>query len=41
MAAFDRLLEAVTRPFDRREDMAEFAQPAPPGFGPYTTFCGT
>ncbi len=38
----DRLLEAVTRPFEERADMAAFAQPAPKDFTAcYKTFCGT
>ncbi len=41
MEPFDRLLDAVTQPFALREDLADFAQPAPPDFGRYTTFCGT
>ena len=41
MTAFDRLLDAVTQPFALREGLTDCAQPAPAGFGPYTTFCGT
>jgi len=41
MEPFDRLLDAVTRPFDARPGLGEFAGPAPADFGPYTTFCGT
>lgn len=41
MTKFDRLLEAVTRPFEERADFEEFAQPAGPEFGVYRTFCGT
>ncbi len=41
MEPFDRLLDAVTRPFDARPGFEEFAGPAPAGFGPYVTFCGT
>ncbi|WP_299558035.1 YdiU family protein [uncultured Mycolicibacterium sp.] len=36
-----RLLAAVTAPFDPRPDLARYAEPAPPEFGPYRTFCGT
>jgi serine/tyrosine/threonine adenylyltransferase len=38
MAPFHALLDAVTRPFDPVE---RFMLPAPSGFGPYVTFCGT
>ena len=41
MEPFDRLLDAVTRPFDARPGLEEFEEPAPADFGPYTTFCGT
>ena len=36
-----RLLEAITRPFDARPGLDEYAAPAPPDFGVYRTFCGT
>ncbi|MBO6757098.1 MAG: YdiU family protein [Roseibium sp.] len=35
------LLAAVTKPFDERDELAPYAQPAPADFGPYMTFCGT
>ncbi len=38
MAPFDALLSAVQEPFVER---ADFMLPAPTGFGPYVTFCGT
>ena len=41
MAPFKLLLDAVTNPFDAREEWAEFAGRAPDSFGPYVTFCGT
>ena len=41
MAPFDRLLAAITSPFEGREDLEAYAQPAPDDFGPYTTYCGT
>jgi serine/tyrosine/threonine adenylyltransferase len=37
----DRLLEAVTAPYDERPDFARYAEPAPEDFGRYRTFCGT
>ncbi|WP_239143181.1 protein adenylyltransferase SelO [Actinoplanes philippinensis] len=36
-----RLLDAITSPFDERPGLARFAEPAPPEFGTYRTFCGT
>ncbi|GLB66518.1 protein adenylyltransferase SelO [Arthrobacter mangrovi] len=38
---FGSLLEAVTRPYEERPGLARYAAPAPEGFGPYRTFCGT
>ena len=38
---FERLLEAVTAPYDQRPGLERFAAPAPDGFGTYRTFCGT
>ena len=35
------LLDAVTGPFDVRPGRERYAAPAPPGSGPYRTFCGT
>jgi uncharacterized protein YdiU (UPF0061 family) len=37
---FDDLLDAVTRPFERRDGLERFEQPAPDPSG-YRTFCGT
>ena len=37
----ERLLDAVTRPYDERPGLERYAEPAPDGFGPYVTFCGT
>jgi len=37
-----RLLDAVTRPFDVRPELGRYAEPAPGDFaGTYQTFCGT
>ncbi len=36
-----RLLDVVTRPFDERAGCSVYAEPAPPSFGRYRTFCGT
>ena len=37
----NRLLEAVTAPFDERPGFERYAAPAPQDFGAYRTFCGT
>ncbi|MEU4447617.1 protein adenylyltransferase SelO [Actinosynnema sp. NPDC050801] len=38
----DRLLDAVTAPYDERPGLDRYAEPAPSGFGAaYQTFCGT
>ena len=41
LAPLERLLEAVTRPFDVRPGLERYAEPAPEDFGRYMTFCGT
>jgi uncharacterized protein YdiU (UPF0061 family) len=41
LSAFDRLLEAVSRPFDAREDLIDLAQPPRPHERVLQTFCGT
>ena len=38
---FHALLEAVARPFEERPGLEAYAEPAPPDFGAYQTFCGT
>jgi serine/tyrosine/threonine adenylyltransferase len=40
-APLDRLLDAVTHPFEERPGLERYAEPAPDDFGRYTTFCGT
>jgi uncharacterized protein YdiU (UPF0061 family) len=37
----ERLLEAVTAPYDQRPGLERYAAPAPQDFGAYRTFCGT
>ncbi|MFA6299491.1 MAG: YdiU family protein [Nocardioides sp.] len=37
----ERLLEAVTAPYDERPGLERYAAPAPDDFGSYTTYCGT
>ncbi|MFA5608057.1 MAG: protein adenylyltransferase SelO family protein, partial [Leucobacter sp.] len=41
LAPFERLLDAVTRPFDERPGFEEYARPAPPGTRRHVTYCGT
>jgi serine/tyrosine/threonine adenylyltransferase len=41
LAPFERLLDAVTAPFDERPGLERHASSAPQDFGPYRTFCGT
>ena len=38
---FHRLVEVLADPFTERAGLERYAQPAPPGSGRYTTFCGT
>jgi uncharacterized protein YdiU (UPF0061 family) len=37
----DGLMAAVSAPYDERPGLERYAAPAPEGFGPYQTFCGT
>jgi serine/tyrosine/threonine adenylyltransferase len=37
----ERLLVAVTAPYDEQPGLERYAKPAPEDFGPYRTFCGT
>jgi uncharacterized protein YdiU (UPF0061 family) len=42
LGPFDRLLDVLASPFDKRPGMEAYAAPAPPTFGDeYQTFCGT
>ncbi|MFT5435192.1 MAG: hypothetical protein ACI9OJ_005909, partial [Myxococcota bacterium] len=41
LGPFERLLEAVTKPFEKRPGLEEYEGPAPQDFGPYVTYCGT
>jgi uncharacterized protein YdiU (UPF0061 family) len=38
---FEKLLAVLQQPFERREGLVEYEDPAPENFGPYVTFCGT
>ncbi|WP_448628594.1 protein adenylyltransferase SelO [Geodermatophilus sp. URMC 64] len=41
LAPLERLLDAVTAPYDERPGLDRYAAPAPQDFGAYRTFCGT
>ena len=37
----ERLMDALSTPYDERPGPDLYASPAPESFGPYRTFCGT
>jgi uncharacterized protein YdiU (UPF0061 family) len=41
LVPLERLLDAVTRPYEVRPGLERYAAPAPGDFGTYRTFCGT
>src|ERR1700761_1388687 len=41
LGPFHRLVDVVSRPFDERPGLADYAGPAPAGGAPYVTYCGT
>jgi uncharacterized protein YdiU (UPF0061 family) len=41
LGPFERLLDAVTDPFQERPGLEAHAEPAPVTDGPYVTYCGT
>ncbi|ORB64711.1 protein adenylyltransferase SelO [Mycolicibacterium tusciae] len=41
LTPMERLLEAVSAPYDERAGLERYAEPAPEDFGKYRTFCGT
>jgi serine/tyrosine/threonine adenylyltransferase len=41
LGAFRQLLAVLAHPFDERPGLESYAEPAPPGFGRYRTYCGT
>ncbi len=41
LVPFRELLEVLRAPYAERSGRERYAEPAPSGFGPYTTFCGT
>ncbi|MBV1862904.1 MAG: YdiU family protein [Rhodobacteraceae bacterium] len=40
-ARFEKLSAVLANPYEERDGLQEYASPAPDGFGPYKTFCGT
>ncbi len=40
-SVFETLLDVLTSPFEKRDGLEAFEQPAPVTFGPYQTYCGT
>lgn len=38
---FEKLMEVLAKPFEKREGLEQYEKPAPDEFGPYKTFCGT
>jgi len=41
LGLFRRLVDVVSRPFEERPGLADYAGPAPAGRAPYVTYCGT
>jgi uncharacterized protein YdiU (UPF0061 family) len=41
LGPLERLLDVLARPYDERPGLEGYAQPAPPSFCDYQTFCGT
>jgi uncharacterized protein YdiU (UPF0061 family) len=41
LTQFEKLLTVLVKPFTERAGLEAYADPAPPEFGSYTTFCGT
>ena len=41
LVPFNALLDVLLDPFQARDGLANFANPAPDSFGDYTTYCGT
>ncbi len=40
-APFEKLMAVLTNPFEKKESLSEYAEPAPESFASYQTFCGT
>jgi len=41
MGPFRRLVDVISRPFEERPGLEDYAGPAPVGCAPYVTYCGT
>jgi serine/tyrosine/threonine adenylyltransferase len=41
MEPFRRLVDVLTQPYEERPGLESYAQPAPPSYASYQTFCGT
>jgi serine/tyrosine/threonine adenylyltransferase len=41
LAPFEALLEVVRKPYAEQAGWSAYARPAPEGFGPFVTYCGT
>ena len=41
MAPFLRLVDVVSRPYEERPGLEDYAGPAPVGCAPHVTYCGT
>ena len=41
MGPFRRLADVVSRPFEERPGLEDYAGPAPVSCAPYVTYCGT
>ncbi|GMA42046.1 protein adenylyltransferase SelO [Mobilicoccus caccae] len=41
LAPFERLVDAVRRPYEPRPGLEDFTHPAPPDAAPHVTYCGT
>jgi hypothetical protein len=41
MAPLHRLVDVVTRPYEERPGLEEYAGAAPAGCAPHVTYCGT
>jgi uncharacterized protein YdiU (UPF0061 family) len=41
LSPFRELLDVVSNPFSEQPGREHYAEPAPPDFGSYQTFCGT
>ncbi len=40
-APFEKLMAVLSHPFEKQDNLSEYAEPAPKSFASYQTFCGT